>query len=123
MKPDEPKTKVESESYYVIVLEDRHSEWDWKAKKYGPTTIRHCVFKADRYQAYGSRLRVKWHPSDGHHWKTADGAAKALKKLVEKRTIDTTRDKPRVCRYTKTITHHETLETVTADQPQAEQPR
>lgn len=110
MAPNETETKSESESYYVIHLTLRSTNFNFATKKHEPTTYT-CYFKADRYSTYGGRLQTDNHPSDSRKWKTSEGAEKALEKLIEKRTIKTEQN-PVVCKYTKTITRTESLESI-----------
>jgi hypothetical protein len=93
--PEETETKVESESFYVIVIR-------------GDKMERRQYFKADRYSAYNGRLQTDWYVECARKWKTADGAAGALKKMRDRGVIRD-RDNAIVCLYTKTITRSETL--------------
>jgi hypothetical protein len=63
---------------------------------------RTAYFKADRYSPYSGRLQLEHHPLEGRRFKTAEGAAKAITRLVAKGTI-TASHQPTVVRYTETV--------------------
>jgi len=96
-----------TDDYFVIMVSARgrkvvpDSERPGKYKQV-PGEVFHEFFKADRYQVYGRRLRTETDPRIAKRWKTAEGAAAALARLLTKGTIRMT-DEPVVIRYTRRV--------------------
>lgn len=93
------------ESYYLILLTLRGENpvQDPKTKRYRTERYDyHAFFEADRYRTFGSRLHTAVYPAEAKQWKTPKGAHDAMKRLVEKGTIEE-RHKPKVVKYTRTV--------------------
>jgi hypothetical protein len=89
---NEAKVTESSDSFYVIVVTLSNLGHD-----------SHAFFKTDRYSCYSERPRTTYDESNARHYKTAEGAHEALKKLQAKGTIKPAH-KGIVCRYLKTVT-------------------